>query len=367
MTPISGPFSRTQSFTGRPNMYGFKPIEYECSQTWWRQKPPYDRPLTYTMSKYEVTQRLYKGNIRDSGYTQVRQAGEYHTAHGAIALNKCYGKLVDQVADYTQWANNLLEARKTLGVATQRIEQLVTFARRLKKFDFVGAAKVFGHAKPPRKVSRAQGFGKNWLEYHFMWEPAIKDIEGGMKALTRDFSPVKVKARATHSNSWKDGPHYNADRSNGDWTSGTDESKAQMVAWVRIVNPNASLATELGLVNLGSILWEAVPFSFVADWFGNVGQVLSSATDFVGKQLSFSSTTVYQVRISNASAYGYLQYGLDLPYWGPWTSNNGARSIFVKRTLGITGPTLAMKPFKGFSVVRGATAVALLLQFLPKK
>lgn len=364
MLPIQGPFTRTETILGSPTGSGFKPTEVVTSRTWYRQARPYDRPLNYTFSRQYVTARDFGGNQRPTGYTLYNMAGGLDPGHAAIARNKCYGSLVSQIADYSQWANNILEARKTLGVATQRLEQLVAFARRLKKFDFVGAARVFGYAKPPRKVTRAKGFGKNWLEYHFMWEPAVKDIEAGMKALTRDFSPVKVKARARHisasSSSVRNGTQ-------GTDTVLNDDSKCQMEAWVRIVNPNSSLVSELGLINLYSVAWEAVPFSFVADWFGNVGQVLAAATDFVGKQLSFSATTVYQIRYKHVSSFGFQQYGLDPPYGGPWTSQQGARSVFVTRSLGITGPTLAMKPFKGFSVIRGATAVALLLQFLPKK
>jgi len=365
MTPIQGPFTRNLYFPGAPTSSGFRPTEVEIHQTWYRQKMPVDRPLTYDMSKYVVTSRLFGGNIRGTGYTVLTMAGNYHTTHATAAINRCYGKMVSAVADTSQWANNLWEANKTLKVATQRLEQFVTFARRLKKFDFAGAARVFGHKKPPRKVTRAQGFGKNWLEYHFMWEPAVKDIEAGLKSLTRDFSPVKVRVRDSHTNVWQDPPQINGTQRYQ--AVGVDSSKVCMSAWIRIVNPNASLASELGLINLGSILWEAVPFSFVADWFANVGQVLSSATDFVGKQLSFATTTVYQTRDRNDISSGFQQYGQDPPYGGPWYSNLGARSIFVKRTLGITGPTLSMKPFKGFSVVRGSTAVALLLQFLPKK
>lgn len=364
MLPIQGPFSKTETILGYPTGSGYKPPEVVTSRTWYRQARPYDRPLTFTFRRQYVVARNFVGNIRPSGYTQYNMAGELDASHAAVARNKCYGKFVSSVADYSQWANNVLEASKTLNVAAQRLEQLVTFARRLKKFDFVGAARVFGHSRPPRKVTRAKGFGKNWLEYHFMWEPAVKDIEAGVKALTRDFSPVKVVARARHTTG---GSVRHVNDSQGDLTVTSDDSKCRMEAWVRIVNPNSSLASELGLINLGSVVWEAVPFSFVADWFGNVGQVLASATDFVGKELLFSSTTVYQVRYNFLHTWGYQQSYVDPPYGGPWTADQGARSVFVNRTLGVTGPTLAMKPFKGFSVIRGATAAALLLQFLPKK
>lgn len=364
VAPIHGPFTKVEEFLGEPAWTGYRPPAVTTYRTWYTQRKPYDQPLTFELDKWVTDFRTYEGDIRKPGGFSCQQAPSLpENGYISLANNKSYAKLVDETQDASQWANNLIEAGKSLSVAEQRLIQLAKFAKQIATHQYTAAARTLGFSKAPRAVSQGKSYGKNWLEYHFMWTPMMGDIRNGMKALTRDFSPVKVKGRGRHIVS---STVYHTGQ-NGDRITVSYDTKVRHDAFVRIVNPNASLANELGLVNLGSILWEAVPFSFVADWFGNVGQVLSSATDFVGKELSSSSTTVYQVAKSDNFSYGYLQYGLDPPYGGEWTAHEGATRVYVRRSMGITGPSLSLKPFKGFSVTRGATAVALLLGFLPKR
>lgn len=62
---------------------------------------------------------------------------------------------------------------------------------------------------------------------------------------------------------------------------------------VRVTNPNLLLFNQLGLVNPAYVLWDAVPFSFVADWFLPVGRYLQSYSDWVGLHLDDPMTTYH--------------------------------------------------------------------------
>jgi len=110
-------------------------------------------------------------------------------------------------------------------------------------------------------------------------------------------------------------------------------------------------ASQLGFVNPVSVAWQLVPFSFVVDWFVNVGQFIGSYTDFVGVEQSNPCVTRYQVAdcIVSANNRPYVYEGL---------------SIYVRRTLGIPSPSLKVRPWNGVSPVRAATAIALLIQQL---
>jgi hypothetical protein len=120
----------------------------------------------------------------------------------------------------------------------------------------------------------------------------------------------------------------------------------------------------MGLTNPASWVWEAIPFSFVVDWFANVGQVLGSITDLYGVILVNPSTTLLQT--SNwEQTWMYGRNGL------PAGKTVGEAFMFEKyemfacrRSLSIAGPTLSVKPFRGISPIRGATAISLLFNFL---
>jgi hypothetical protein len=99
-----------------------------------------------------------------------------------------------------------------------------------------------------------------------------------------------------------------------------------------------------------------VPFSFVADWFGNVGQVLASMTDFVGLSVKNPYNTTFQQGDRHYENTTSGQFGR--------TSTFHSTVAYCVRGKLLAGPVLKLKPFKGFSVIRAATAISLLVQTL---
>jgi len=139
--------------------------------------------------------------------------------------------------------------------------------------------------------------------------------------------------------------------------------RVQLIADIVIEDPNVFRLNQLGFVNPAVIAWELVPFSFVVDWFSNVGMVLSSYTDFVGMSLQNACTTSYAEYHDN-----FYYKGHDPNNWfgriiAPYSER---KAVTVRRSQGITMPNLVLRPPKWPSVVRGATAISLLSQFLGK-
>jgi len=213
------------------------------------------------------------------------------------------------------------------------------------------------------KKARSKDAAGLWLEAHFGWQPAVDDVGAAVNTMQKaDFGKkhVRIHVRNDFSSSWRindiSGP------GTGTFERHTEEGKAvvTMAADIRVSNPNAYLANQMGFVNPSSVAWEAVPYSFVVDWFANVGQCLSAMTDFVGLDVTSPRTTTFQ-----SVSYGKSGFYRHLP--GPSgiatsTHSQSWRGWDVLRQTGIAGPTLELKPFKGFSPVRGATAISLLLQ-----
>jgi len=339
-------------------------INYKWERLWNIQPKPYRTPLQFSYEKAYIS-----GSVTNNYSTDILYYGIESIGFGVPgretgvndAVNKCYGKLVGKLGDASQWANNLLEANQAVEGAAARILQVARFAGKLRKGDVVGAARALGTPVPKRlrgNLAKAKSFGDQFLEFHFGWVPLAQDIHSAMETISKpDFGKRKVFASGTSHDHWID---RSRDEAGGGLQLSTWTRKA---AWkckagavVRVNNPNAYLASQLGLVNPFSIAWEAVPFSFVVDWFGNVGQILAASTDFVGLEVTLPYTTISTDLITSYETYN--DDGRN------HISQGGYKGVKfnVSRGYGIPVPVLRVKPFRGLSFTRGVTAISLLLQ-----
>jgi hypothetical protein len=127
----------------------------------------------------------------------------------------------------------------------------------------------------------------------------------------------------------------------------------------RISNPNAFLAQRLGLTNLPSVLWELVPWSFVVDWWVNVGGFIASLDDLLGVTVSRGFNSI------GWKGTSFFHHKSGLGANAAWAAAN-IDTVSVVRTLGVPSPRMSYR-VNAFanSQQRAANAVALLLQFLP--
>lgn len=284
------------------------------------------------------------------GYWGERQRTE--------SLNKCYGKFRDQVyAVSASIANNLAEYRQTVNMIADDanvLREAWNCLRRgqLGKFKKLLRIKARKGDNPWSKPEQA---GSLWLQYHFGWDPLVRDIWESVRILEGTFPGLKVTARATSSGSYKLDPIYSG--ANYDVPEFT--YRCMMQADVLVSNQNLHKAAALGLINPVSVAWEIVPFSFVVDWFWPIGQFLNSWTDFVG--LSFENC--FTTRSAEAKGSSYMRNVQRAPWNGAkYQEQLCMHARYVNRSLVIEGPAFPFpKRFKGFSVVRGATAIALLV------
>jgi len=286
--------------------------------------------------------------------------------------NKAYAHFVDSMKDSAQNANNLLEAGHSVNQILSHVATISKAVSAVKKGDIVGAAKALGvtvSGNLANKIKkRSKQASDRWLELHFGWQPLVQDIgasidtlNGTGKAASKDGTThVHVTTRSgttgqDHTSSF-DGT--NLSHRYFDWKVGV-----RMGAVVSVTNPNLAIANQMGFVNPLSVAWEAVPFSFVVDWFSNVGQCLSAMTDFVGFSVDRGYTTVF------VSLTGDYLDSSDVPS-NRWDFRSYIQyvnqGVTVSRSIGITGPVLKTSPFKGMSVTRGATAISLLVQQFSK-
>jgi hypothetical protein len=320
--------------------------------------PPFHQPTAYRYNLWYVTDSTASDGL--NFYVPPRSPG---TQDDSLARNAAYEQLMGSLGNTSSWGTNLAEVGQATSTCERRLLQLGRFARALRNKDFYGAKQALGESIIPSGVSRKKAFADNFLEWHFGWEPMVQDIHSACDTMSKaDFGTRKIRGSSSTPFSWQS---YDSG-SNGDYheqfVAGT--IRVKMGGKVRITNESAFLASQMGLINPLTVAWDLVPFSFVVDWFANVGQVLGAVTGFVGVDLSDAYTTSSQEFTFRDFA---VSYGFN-PETGLWDivtfTNNVSHGFDLRRVPGISGPSLAVKPFKGFSPTRGLTACALLLQKL---
>jgi hypothetical protein len=323
--------------------------------------PPYHPPLDYGVSD-PVSVSSYVPSDMDS----------YGNADLDRSTNKAYAKFVAKMKDSAQNANNFLEMGQSMQQIMSHVTSIAKSIQAVKKGDIVGAAKALGVSvsgnRADRIKKRAKQASDRWLELHFGWEPLVQDIGSSIDILQGTGQSSSTNAQHIRVGSTFTGTYaFRVDNSDSSgyevfdhryrWSGGT-----RMGGITLVDNPNLAIANQMGFVNPLSVAWEAVPFSFVADWFGNVGQCLGAMTDFLGFQLKDGWTTTLKKTDYSRGQDSHLLN----PYVLIREEAFSVRRIEIKRTGGISSPVFRLTPFKGFSPARGATAVSLLVQQMGK-
>lgn len=351
--PITGYFTSDDGTVVLPTPNGMQlwAVGY---REWYRQRKPYNLPLGYRRRLCSWVQNT-RGDWGQP-YSYITTEPQYNQVQSV--KDRAYQAFVESAKDACAAATSLAEGREAFGMILKRIGSLTSFARAIRKGRFGDAMKSLELDPSKRnraRWDRSKGASAKWLEFHFGWSPMVGDIYDGAKVLT---SP------------WKDGPvkegrsarFRNVYPPPGDFSYGHIDDlryRVRYSAVVRITNPNLYQLSQWGLTNPAEVAWELVPFSFVLDWFTNIGSLLGSMSDLHGITLE---NPFMSVKCTNEMNDWYS--------WFPPGTNSlfaNGRGYEVTRTLGLNGPSFYIKPFAGFSVSRGATAIALLLGFMPRK
>ena len=287
-----------------------------------------------------------------------------------------YNRLFSKVADKVNGSQGALltaamEWRSSLEMVTNRAIQLRRAYNALRSGNPLKAGKLLG--MEPREAKRAQKRIKDrkiitpesaWLEYWMGWAPTMGDIFNAIDVLQRPYPDQKF--RTGHSFYTPIPDLIVGTPSGASYSRKHREGKGHIAAYGRfkISNPNLYRANQLGLVNPAQTAWEIVPFSFVADWFTNVGQVLGSLTTFAG--VTLSDTGYGTTRSGNVSRQGFNTiYENGVPrkkYFREVVEfNNKSRSPSPLVT-----PRLTLE-LPNISLTRAATAISLLSSIFLRK
>jgi hypothetical protein len=400
-TPITGPFTKDVSLWDIPEWQGGGNVykRYRMHREWYRQAKPHTLPLQFDSMTVNANS-VYDssgpyGTFHGSWTDSTAVSADFPAMDGGI-YNQAYARFIDRWKNAVELGVATAEGREAVSMITQRFGQLARFTRHLATGRLglaagdLGLTWVSGDGSLPRKgksrlppriqkmIDRREAtlpprevlrnFSQLYLEFHFGWSPLLKDIHDACETLNAPFKAFHVRSSAAAK--WADPLNRNTVVNDGTWitTETRDGSYVQTVrlqADLVIANPNVAMLQQFGIANPAAVAWELIPFSFVLDWFVNVGDYLNSLTDFLG------------VELKNAQRMTFTRYtGTYLKNSKPLhpTSDNSHKYVWnslkasCSRRVGLgAGPTIRLRASKPWGIRRGLAAASLLMQRFPRQ
>lgn len=171
-----------------------------------------------------------------------------------------------------------------------------------------------GRSRAQRVRDLTNSVANTWLEYSFGWRPLVNDLDGAARALAR-INTQSITYFAYVTGSGNETVEAKGNRSSGSayftvkWT-------AHKVATVDVkyigklqLSPSAAEKLEtlgLTLENWVPTLWELIPYSFLVDYFTNVGDVIEGWSSNLGS-MAWTQQTIRRQHLSEMIAM-YVDY-----------------------------------------------------------
>lgn len=225
------------------------------------------------------------------------------------ALSKFSGKAVDLSVAFA-------ERKATANGITSIIKDVANIARKVRRRDW----------SLPRSIKDGRSFPERWLEYRYGWSPLLSDAEGMLKALERAdggtferytvgvWSMKRERTSTTESASFSAnfgaGSTYPPSTGVSWWVPGILRKTTESSCFVRL---DATMKdsvyvrlNDVGVIDPLSTVWEILPYSFVVDWFLNVGEFLAAVNGanlyhFLGGSETLRNQTYWDHRPSGPS------------------------------------------------------------------
>lgn len=201
--------------------------------------------------------------------------------------DRLYNEALSQLNDSVRGS---LDLSVDVAEAGQTIRMLSQYRPTLQNL-FRGVSRFVSYARSVKGASRE--IGSKWLEYQYGWRPLIQDVFETASLLMDPENPLPIHLKARSHDTIPESQVFNYVGYNS-LVSGQVSFRCEIGM---VVSPPSSRLQGLAKftsLNPASIAWELLPFSFVADWFFNVGGYLRN----LETALTFDS--VFR--------YGYVTY-----------------------------------------------------------
>lgn len=211
------------------------------------------------------------------------------------------------------------------------------------------------------KRAKLLGAAKAWLAYRYGVRPLVRDVTSIIAGLEKTVGKRRVTTRAKGTVSKNS---YSISTFNSGFVKyqiGVQKTDTLQFKAVSLDEYVASVSSDIGFTAKGLITlpWELIPYSFVADWFVNIGDYLNALAPAPGYTMLGSCLTAERDTINLFSLSGSLISGTVTMSRQP-TGSALSRITEKSRTV-LRAPGLVVnQDFKFDSATRQADAISLL-------
>lgn len=269
------------------------------------------RQVSQNYTLYGVVSEQSGLEGRESGYPPfLISQGHYPASSDLInsVANTCIRKFIAKFQDARsafEAGQDLGELRETLSMFSHRGSQihagmnnfLTTLLTRAKKRSPYKAPKQI-KKRSLRQIGVDKMIADTYLEYRFGWNPLIKDIQDGLAAIGRFSEPVvRIQAHSSgRESAIQDSNYFGAITGNtiAQPVNSYRQYERRMIGGVRVRKPGQveSLAQKYQLLPQDWLptLWDLLPYSWLVDYFTNIGDIIRGAS-FVTGDLAWGCRT----------------------------------------------------------------------------
>lgn len=288
--PDGSKFRKPTAYSTR--RFGLELKDPQEDKTFYKGKPDSARNVSTSPGGYR-SDILMSSNCPSWGGISMNKLYDSPTIPRLMeneAVVKALNRIADQKAGIGE---NLATLQQTLGLLSHPCVSLASLLRSAWKDKSVRPYL----RKKARDFHGPLDYGaRKYLEYAYGWKPLVDDIYGTVQVLKNlGERPLLLSGSGTSTQQGRFSGGKYSDVSHSAITL-TDEIVENVKVHCKIygrIDPNhAGLRTlnQLGLLNPLAIAWDAMPWSFVVDWFLPIGPVFNAFSAPAG--LKFVSGTI---------------------------------------------------------------------------
>lgn len=263
------------------------------------------------------------------------------------------------------------ERRKTADFILDTAKRLGDSYRFARKGQFRNAAEELGYAHDSlvrraskQKTGLIKGSARDWLAWQYAVKPTVADVYGAAETLAASrFRPTRYRVSSSKSHRWSFTDFNETWRDVPVRRSEFGIYSRKYVYHFAYSHEHLHALSSMGITNPVSWAWELLPWSFVGDWFINIGKYIDAFDAALGLTFEKGCVTtfekariLYRANATVQNAYGGYTHVI-----------GGARKTHVDCVRGpLSGFHLPQPPMWNpeISINRGISAAALIRQRL---